>query len=86
MGNGKSPGHDQVKSDLVKLIVLEIAYPLKIIFNKSLSDGVVPDALNIAKVVYKIYLKKKSVSSHLVIIDQYLYCFASQKYLKELFL
>ena len=61
LGNGKSPGHDQIKSDLVKMIATEIVYPLKIIFNKSLSDGIVPDDLKIAKVV-PIY-KKDSVES-----------------------
>ena len=51
LGKGKSPGYDNVKSDMVKMVANEIVYPLKIIFNKSLSDGVVPDALKIAKVV-----------------------------------
>ena len=36
---------------MVKHISQEIAYPLKLIFNESLSNGVVPDDLKIAKVV-----------------------------------
>ena len=57
LGSRKSPGHDLVKSDLVKVIASEIVYPLKLIFNKSLTDGIVPDALKIAKVV-PIYKKE----------------------------
>ena len=50
-GNGKSPGHDQIKIDLVKQVANEIAYPLMLIFNSSLSTGVVPDEFKIAKVI-----------------------------------
>ena len=57
LGSRKSPGYDLVKSDLVKVIASEIVYPLKLIFNKSLTDGIVPDALKIAKVV-PIYKKE----------------------------
>ena len=51
LGSNKSPGHDLINSNLVKHISQEIAYPLKLIFNESLSNGVVPDDLKIAKVV-----------------------------------
>ncbi len=61
LGSRKSPGYDLIKSDLVKLIANEIVYPLKIIINKSLCEGIVPDALKIAKVV-PIY-KKESPES-----------------------
>jgi hypothetical protein len=50
-GSRKSPGHDLITSDLVKNISREVAYPLKLIFNSSLCNGVVPDDLKIAKVV-----------------------------------
>ena len=50
-GNGKSPGHDKIKIDLVKQIANEIAYPLKLIINTSLSTGIVPDEFKIAKVI-----------------------------------
>ena len=51
LGSSKSPGHDGIKSDLVKQIAEEIALPLKIIFNISLYTGSVPDDWKIAKVV-----------------------------------
>jgi len=51
LGSRKSPGYDKVKPDLVKMVANEISYPLKIIFNMSLCNGIVPDALKIAKVV-----------------------------------
>ena len=51
LGNRKSPGYGQIRSELAKLVATEIAYPLKIIFNKSLYSGIVPDALKVAKVV-----------------------------------
>ena len=51
LGSRKSPGHDRLKSDLVKQIAEDIALPLKIIFNISLHTGSVPDNLKIAKVV-----------------------------------
>ena len=51
LGSNKSPGHDNIKSDLVKQIASEISYPLKLICNLSLSTGVLPNDLKIAKVV-----------------------------------
>ena len=51
LGSRKSPGHDGIKSVLVKQIAEEIALPLKIISNISLHTGSVPDDLKIAKVV-----------------------------------
>ena len=51
LGTNKSPGHDGLKSDVVKKVAKEIAYPLMIISNVSLSTGVVPDELKIVKVV-----------------------------------
>ena len=51
LGNKKSPGHDNIKSDLIKMVVNEICYPLKIIINQSLSTGTVPNDMKIAKVV-----------------------------------
>ena len=54
----KSPGHDGIKSDLVKQIADEISLPLKIIFNISLHIGFVPDNLKITKVV-PIYIYKE---------------------------
>ena len=51
LGTYKRPGHDSLKPDVVKNVAKEIAYPLMLIFNVSLSTGVVPDELKIAKVV-----------------------------------
>ena len=51
LGSNKSAGHDDIKSDIVKQIADVIAIPLTIIFNISLSTGIVPDDLKIAKVV-----------------------------------
>ena len=51
LGNGKSAGHDGIKPDLVKKIANEIAFPLSLVFNMSLSTGSVPDDFKVAKVV-----------------------------------
>ncbi len=51
LGSGKSAGHDNIKSDIIKKVAGEIAFPLSMIFNTSLSTGVVPDDFKIAKVV-----------------------------------
>ena len=51
LGTNKSPGHDGLKPDVVKKVAKEIAYPLMLIFNVSLSTGIVPDELKMAKVV-----------------------------------
>ena len=46
-----------IKADLIKCVANEIVKPLAIIFNMSLSNGIVPDELKIAKVV-PIYKKE----------------------------
>ena len=51
LGSRKSAGHDGIKSDVVKTVANEISYPLKLIFDKSLSTGTVPDEFKVAKVV-----------------------------------
>ena len=53
---GSNKGHDNIKSGLVKQIASEISYPLKLICYLSLSTGVFPNNLKIAKVV-RIYKK-----------------------------
>ena len=47
----KSAGHDDVGNFIVKHVVKEIAQPLTSIFNLSISTGIVPDNLKIAKVI-----------------------------------
>ena len=51
LGSRKSAGHDDIKSDVIKQVAKEIASPLTMIFNTSLSTGIVPDDLKIAKFV-----------------------------------
>ena len=51
LGSRKGAGHDGIKSDIIKHVAKEIANPLSIIFNMSLSTGIVPDDMKIAKVV-----------------------------------
>jgi len=40
--DGKAPGNDGIIPEFLKHIVKEISEPLAIIYNKSLSEGVVP--------------------------------------------
>ena len=47
----KSSGHDEIDNFLLKTIILSIATPLAYIFNLSLSSGIVPDNIKIAKVI-----------------------------------
>ena len=47
----KSPGHDDIGNFIVKRVINVIAEPLCTIFNLSLSTGIVPDDLKLAKVV-----------------------------------
>ncbi len=47
----KAPGHDNIKSNIVKMVAHEMSYPLMILLNRSLSNGKVPTDMKIAKVV-----------------------------------
>jgi len=49
--NGKAPGFDHIGPGLVKEISPVICEPLLYIFNLSLSMGIVPDQLKIAKII-----------------------------------
>jgi hypothetical protein len=49
--NGKSAGYDDVSPTIVKRVIPFISYPLAHIFNLSLSTGVFPSALKLAKVI-----------------------------------
>ena len=51
MNSGKSPGDDGLSSNVMKLIINEIADPLVYIINKSLETGIVPQKLKIAKII-----------------------------------
>ena len=49
--NKTSFRHDKVSNNLLKLLRRSISYPLKIIFNQSISQGVFPDLMKMAEVV-----------------------------------
>ena len=53
--NGKSPGFDEIDAVPVKRVIHILCVPLCAIFNLSLTVGIVPDSLKIAKVtpIYK---------------------------------
>ena len=74
----KSTGHDELSVSLLKQIVHFIASPLSHIFNLSLSQGIFPDLLKLAKVI-PVYIKKMT-HRKLLIIDQFLYYLAFLKF------
>ena len=47
----KSAGHDDIGNFIVKRIAKEISVPLTLIFTTSITTGIVPDELKIAKVI-----------------------------------
>ncbi len=47
----KSPGHDNIGNFILKKVGSEVAKPLTMIFNLSLSTGIVPEKLKTAKVI-----------------------------------
>ena len=51
LNSTKSSGHDCVSAHLLKQIICNIVTPLRYIFNLSLSTGVCPNSLKIAKVI-----------------------------------
>ena len=61
----QSKGHDGISSELVKLINNDISHCITLIINQSLTSGIFPDRLKIAKVT-PIYKKgcKKSISNY----------------------
>ena len=75
--SGTSGGFDDIKSDVVKSIKELIAYPLTHIFNCSLTSGIVPDKLKIARVV-PIYKSGKLTFS--AIIDLFRFSHFFQKF------
>ena len=46
----KSPGYDEVSSNVIKNCFSELNYPLKYLFGKSIGKGVFPNVLKIARV------------------------------------
>ena len=51
LNNKKSAGHDNINNFLLKGIITSIVDPIVYIFNLSLSSGIVPDSMKIAKVI-----------------------------------
>lgn len=47
----KSPGHEDIQNMIIKRVAPEISKPLSIIFNNSLTTGVVSEKLKIAKII-----------------------------------
>ena len=51
MKSKTSSGHDSISTKLIKQSINNIIEPLTIIINKSLSTGIIPNQLKIAKVI-----------------------------------
>ena len=49
--NKSSSGYDGISNRLLKLLNANIAYPLSIIFNQSISTGIFPDKMKLSEVV-----------------------------------
>lgn len=60
----KSYGYDTITSCLLKAISVEITPPLTVIINQSLTQGIVPDNMKIAKVVPVYKAKEKNLLSN----------------------
>jgi hypothetical protein len=61
--NKSSTGHDMISNNLLKGIKEGISFPLSIIFNKSISEGRIPNKLKFAE-IKPIYKGKKSKSDY----------------------
>ncbi len=73
----KSPGYDDIGNMIIKRVASEISKPLSIIFNTSLTTGIVPENLKIAKVVP---IFKKDDHRYSQIIDLFLFYLAFLKF------
>ena len=49
--NKSSSGHDQISNKLLKGICDAISYPLVIVFNQSITQGIFPDIMKLADVI-----------------------------------
>lgn len=58
--NKNSSGYDKINNKLLKQIKMEISYPLEIIFNKSISEGIFPNKFKLAHVIPIYKNSKKS--------------------------
>ena len=66
--NKTSSGHDGVSNILLKALNESISYPLSIIFNQSLNQGVFPDLMKCAEVIplYKGQQQDLVINYHLI--------------------
>jgi hypothetical protein len=62
-----SSGYDNITSSFLQDIKHEIAKPLKILFNKSIESGTVPDLLKLTKVIPIYKSKDKTLLTYFVI-------------------
>ena len=62
--NKYSTGYDEMSNVLLKKLIPEICHPLSVIFNKSLSEGIVPKAMKLADVLPIFKSKDSSVCSN----------------------
>ena len=70
MKMSKSKGHDDIFSELTKLINTDISSSITVIINRSLTSGIFPDKIKIAKVTP---IFKKITKSSFATIDRYLF-------------
>ena len=75
-----SSGHDNVSTILLKEIIPLISSPLTLILNQSLTTGIFPDKLKIAKIIP---LFKKMIHIISIITDQSHFFLPFPKYLKR---
>ena len=77
----KSPGFDDISSDVVKFVFDALVQPIKHIFDLSLTTGIFPDKLKVAKITPIFKSGDKELVSNY--IDLFLCCLVSLKSSKE---
>ena len=75
-----SKGHDGLSSEVLKLISNEISSSITVIINQTLTTGIFPDKLKIAKVVP---ILRRIVRKNFKITDLYQYYLSYPKYLNR---
>ena len=81
---GTSSGFDDIKPDIVKAVIDLVKTPLTHVFNLSISSGIVPDDLKVARVV-PIHKSGDATLPYVIIIVRFLFYPCSPKYLRVLF-
>ena len=80
--SGKSAGHDRIAISIITQSIQIIAEPLSHIINLSITRGIVPDQMKIARVVP---LLKPVIDHSLRIIDRFRFSLAFLSFLKRFF-